>query len=128
MDKERQYNARKREWDQYQHWKKTRNAARSELEAKYTYDTKHAMHLCRLYLGCFYLFRDSILYVRHPDAEWLKSVRAGAMTYDQLIEWADNMDKELAELVKTTTIPHSPDRNKLDNLCVELIEEFHYSK
>jgi predicted nucleotidyltransferase len=124
LDKERQYKARKTEWDQYKHWQTTRNVARAELEAKFGYDSKHALHLCRLYLQCKYLLRDGILYVKHPDAEWLKGVRAGLLTYDQLIEWADNMDLEINELAKTTKIPHSPNRVQLDNLCVEMIEEF----
>lgn len=38
LDKERAYNAAKAEYDQYEHWKKTRNAARYEIEEKYGYD------------------------------------------------------------------------------------------
>src|ERR1039458_5020213 len=34
--------------DQYNGWKAQRNPKRAELEAKFGYDTKHAMHLVRL--------------------------------------------------------------------------------
>jgi len=45
MGKEREYSAKKKEWDQYQSWKKNRNPARAILEEKFGYDTKHAYHL-----------------------------------------------------------------------------------
>ena len=38
LDLERRYTGRLREWQNYQTWKKTRNPARAELEAKYGYD------------------------------------------------------------------------------------------
>ena len=37
----------------YKAWRKNRNPKRAALEEKYGYDTKHAMHLCRLLkMGC----------------------------------------------------------------------------
>lgn len=38
LDLERQYQSRKKEWDQYRAWEKKRNPDRYELEAKYGYD------------------------------------------------------------------------------------------
>ena len=38
MQKEREYTSKKREWDQYQNWKKTRNPKRAALEEKFGYD------------------------------------------------------------------------------------------
>lgn len=44
MQRERQYTNAKRNWDQFQNWKKTRNPARAALEEKFGFDAKHAMH------------------------------------------------------------------------------------
>ena len=67
MQKERQYTGAKREWDQYQNWKKTRNSARAELEEKYGYDTKHAYHLVRLIRMCRETLITGLVTVKRPD-------------------------------------------------------------
>lgn len=123
LDLERQYKARKTEWDQYQNWKATRNAARSELEEKHGYDTKHAGHLVRLMRMCREILTTGEVVVRRPDRDELLAIRSGAWTYERLIEWAKQQDAELDELYKTSTLRHSPDRKALDRLCIEIVDE-----
>jgi len=125
MQKERQYTGAKREWDQYQNWKKTRNAKRHELEAKFGYDTKHAYHLVRLIRMCREILTTGKVIVKRPDREELLAIRNGAWTYEQLIEFADKEDQALNELYASSTVlPKLPDRDKLDALCIEIIEAF----
>lgn len=124
MQMERQYTGAKREWDQYQNWKKTRNPARAALEAKYGYDTKHAYHLVRLIRMCGEVLSTGKVIVKRPDREELLSIRNGAWSYDQLIEFAESEDIKLNELYLTSTVlPKSPDREKLDQLCISLVEK-----
>lgn len=123
LDLERQYTSKLREWQQYQHWKATRNKARSELEAKYGMDTKHAAHLVRLTRCCRELLETGKLNVRRPDAEELLAIRNGAWTYEQLIEYSENEDKALSELMKTSTLPRQPDLEKIDQLCLTIIQK-----
>lgn len=124
MQKERQYTSAKREWDQYQNWKKTRNPKRSELEAKYGYDTKHAYHLVRLIRMCREVLTTGKVIVKRPDREELLSIRNGAWTYDQLMEFAEKEELELNELYLTSNVlPKLPDREKLDQLCISLVEK-----
>lgn len=122
MDLERQYTAKLREWQQFLNWKKTRNPARAELEAKWGFDVKHAMHLVRLTRMCRELLTTGEVKVRRPDAAELLEIRNGAWTYEQLLEYSDREDAELEELAKTSKLPRQPDRAKLDKLCVEIIE------
>lgn len=122
LDLERQYTARLKEWQQYQQWKATRNPARSALEEKFGYDTKHAMHLVRLLRMCGELLTEGVVRVRRPDAAELLEIRAGAWTYDQLLEYSDKEDARLHEVVKTSKLPKQPDRKRLDALCVEMIQ------
>jgi len=121
MDLERQYTAKLREWQQYQQWKATRNAARAELEAQHGYDTKHAMHLVRLTRMCREILTEGRVHVRRPDAGELLEIRAGVWSYDQLIEYSDREDAELTELVKTSKLPRQPDRERLDRVCMDVI-------
>jgi uncharacterized protein len=125
MQMERQYAGAKREWDQYQNWKKTRNAKRSELEEKFGYDTKHAYHLVRLIRMCREVLTTGRVIVKRPDREELLAIRNGAWTYEQLIEFAEREDKALNDLYNNTNIlPKTPNRDKLDQLCIELCELF----
>ncbi|MGC4094496.1 MAG: nucleotidyltransferase domain-containing protein [Polyangiaceae bacterium] len=73
LDLEKRYAAKKREWDNYQEWKRTRNAARAALEAQFGYDTKHGMHLVRLIRMCREILTTGQVRVRRPDAEELLS-------------------------------------------------------
>jgi predicted nucleotidyltransferase len=122
LDKERQYTSRLREWQQYNEWKKTRNPARAELEEKFGYDTKHGMHLVRLLVMCREILEEGVVRVRRADAEKLLQIRAGAWDYFELVSWAEKQDKELEELVKTSSLPKQPHREKIDELCMAMVE------
>jgi predicted nucleotidyltransferase len=125
-EKERAYHNAMTEWNQYLNWRKTRNPKRAELEAKFGYDCKHAMHLVRLMRMCREILIQGEVIVKRPDREELLAIRNGAWEYDQLVEWADQQDVELTELANTSILPHSPDREALDRLCRRMIES-HFS-
>ena len=124
MQMERQYAGVKREYDQYQNWKATRNEARAALEAKYGYDTKHGYHLVRLIRMCREILTTGKVIVKRPDFEELLSIRNGAWHFDQLIEFAEREEIALNELYLTSTaLPKMPDKEKLDQLCIRLVEQ-----
>lgn len=118
---ERKYAAACRYWQSYQTWKTERNPKRSELEAKFGYDTKHAMHLVRLMRMAVEILGGGKVVVKRPDAEELLAIRAGAWTYDHLMEWAKVADDALAGVAKLSPLPHEPDRKALDRLLVEVV-------
>jgi predicted nucleotidyltransferase len=123
MQRERQYTSAKREWDQYQNWKKTRNKTRSALEEKYGYDTKHAYHLVRLIRMCQEVLTTGKVIVKRPDREELLAIRNGAWTYEQLMEFAEREEVELNLLYNSTNVlPKIPNKEKLDQLCIKLVE------
>jgi uncharacterized protein len=122
LDRERKYRTKHKEWDSYQTWKESRNVARAELEAKYSYDTKHAMHLVRLMRMCTEILKTGKVLVKRPDKDELLAIRHGAWSYEQLVEWAAKQDKEMDALYKTSPIRREPDRKSLDNLCISLVE------
>lgn len=105
-----EYRTDKERHEQYWTWKKNRNVTRSALEEHYGYDTKHAMHLVRLLRMGVESLRDGELIVRRPDAEELLSIRDGAWTYEQIVEYAEQMDKDVREVwYKKTQLPKKPD-------------------
>jgi predicted nucleotidyltransferase len=123
LDKERQYTQRHNEWVSYLSWKENRNKARGETERKYGYCTKHAGHLYRLMVMAREILKDGKVIVKRPDAAEILNIRNGGWSYERLVKWAEEQDKELSEIMKTSKLPKSPNRNKIDELCVSLVEE-----
>lgn len=126
--REKQFQAAKTHWDQYQGWVKSRNPARAALEAKFGYDTKHGMHLIRLMRMCREILDEGRVYVKRPDAAYLLGIRAGELTYDELIEEAESLEDECEELYTTSMLQNEPDRVALDALIVELTLEYEEHK
>lgn len=122
LQREREFKYAHTQWKQYQEWKRTRNPKRAALEAKYSYDTKHAAHLVRLMRMCREILEKGEVNVWRTDAEELLVIRNGAWTYDKLITFAEEEDKKMDDLYKTSSLRHSPDKNKLDELCIKLVE------
>lgn len=123
LQREKAYANAMTEWKQYENWKNTRNEARASLEAKFSYDVKHGMHLVRLIrMGHEILSQGKVL-VKRPDAEELKAIRQGAWTYDHMIEWATNMEQTLNEAAKASLLPESPDLTAINQLCIEILSE-----
>ncbi len=124
LDRERRYRAARKEWQQYQHWLSTRNPARAALEAKFGYDTKHAMHLVRLSrMAVEILERGEVRVRRDQDREELLAVRDGAWSYDALIEVVDAERERIRAAKERSTLPDAPDEEALNALCDELIAD-----
>lgn len=85
-------------------------------------NSKHAMHLVRLSRSCKELLSEGVLRVRRPDAAELLSIRNGAWTFDQLIDWFEAQSKEIDALYVTSKLRNVPNINKINKLAVELIE------
>ena len=127
LDRERRYNSKQKEWESYLSWLKNRNPQRAALEAKFGYDTKHGMHLVRLLTMCEEIMKTGVVEVRRKDRARLLGIRDGQWPYEYLVEWAMEMDAKLEALYKSCTLlPRAPDRKKLDELCISLVEEFQW--
>lgn len=123
LNKEKHYAGAKRNWDQYQSWKNSRNPARAELEAKYGYDSKHAVHLVRLMrMAKEILEGRGVIVKRKDDQEELLAIRNGAWSYEQLIEWAEKTEKEIEKLFESTKIANEPNYAVAEDICIKIIE------
>lgn len=130
LQREREHEAAARHWRQYEEWRTNRNRDRAALEEKYGFDAKHGAHLVRLLrMGREILTTGKVHVWRGPggpdDAQELLAIRNGAWSYDALVEWAEAEDQALNELYRKgpLAVPKAPDREALDALCVELVEE-----
>ena len=121
IKQERKYRAARKQWQQFQKWKTERNEARSELEARYGYDTKHASHLVRLLRTGLEILRDGKLLVRRPDAEELMAIRNGKMTYEELMETATGLQEQMEVAYGESKLPKSAPMEEIDQLLFDLL-------
>lgn len=121
LDAERRYRAALRQWEAYQAWKRERNPARAELERRYGYDTKHAMHLVRLMRTGLEVLVSGELSVRRDDAAELLAIRDGGLSFEELEALARRLELEMQAAVKVTALPATIDRDFVEALAVETI-------
>lgn len=124
LQKEKEYKAAVTHWKQYQDWKKNRNPQRAAMEKESGFDRKHASHLVRLYRMCLEILEKSEVNVWREDAEELLSIRNGAWSYQDLMDFVEKQEPLLDVAYKASTLPKRPNLKKLDKLCIKLIEEF----
>jgi hypothetical protein len=125
LDRERRFRSAMREWQQYQEWTRSRNPVRAELERKFGYDTKHAMHLLRLLRMAVEILTTGEVRVRRPDAEELKAVRRGSLSFEELLEQAEGLGARLAALAAVSPLPPRPDDDRLNVFCADLVASAH---
>ena len=105
----------------YWNWVSNRNEVRSTLEQLHGYDTKHAMHLIRLLRMGVESLRDEEVIVKRPDAKELLEIRNGSWSYDEIIKYAESMDKEVREVwYKKTKLRKKPNIKFAANLLMDV--------
>ena len=126
-EKEKQYKNAMNNWDQFCTWKEHRNPKRALLEAKFGYDLKHATHLMRLLLQAKDILQHQTLNVRleKSDLELCKAIKAGAFSFDALLELSDNMNQELNVLYETSTLRNRVNTKEINDILVQTIEMFY---
>lgn len=122
------YEANKDTWKHYWDWKKNRNVARSELEEKFGYDTKHAMHLVRLLRMGVEALETGVINVRRADAAELLAIRNGSWTYEEVVEYAEEMDNKVRNVLYPTTMLRKKPDIKLAAELILTIQDLMWTK
>lgn len=115
-----------RDYKSYQSWKRDRNPARAEMEAKVGYDCKFAMQAIRLLrTGIEVLQAQRIVVDRREagDAEELLAIKRGDYSYEEVMAIANHLHKQLDVAGAASTLPLKVDREAAERLCVELVTQ-----
>jgi hypothetical protein len=113
------------QYNKWKSWKMNRNVDRHETEESFGYDVKHAMHLVRLLRMGYEILTEGKVLVKRPDAKELLEIRNGKWSYNELIAYAENMDKVvLEEAYKNTKLQRSVDKEFVNKILIETYEEF----
>lgn len=126
LRKEKVYSQKSLQFKQYASWVKNRNPARAEIEARYGYDCKHAMHLVRLLRMGGEILTTGNMQVYRPDREELLEIRNGSWDYAHLVEWGDTRVEELNQIVRDgkAVVPKVPNLKKIAEVTIEIKERF----
>ena len=119
--REREYREEKRKWDNYVSWRDNRNPQRRELEDKWGFDTKHGSHLVRLMTEGKELLLTGNITFPLENAEEIKAIKNGKYSYEEILNMAETMEKEFETWYEKSTLPNSPDRNKLKELYLDIV-------
>lgn len=125
VKKEKAYKSAYDDWKSYDDWNYNRNEGRKELESKFGYDTKHAMHLVRLIRMAKEILIEGVVHVYRDDREELMDIRNGKWPYEKLIAYADGVDNELDTLYNNSTLRNSPDYKNIAKLYVDICKEYY---
>lgn len=104
------------------HNKKT--GQRKELVEKYGFDPKNAGHIVRLLLECEQILLDQHLDLRR-DKEFIKNIREGNWTLEQVQEFFNSKEQYLIELEQKSKLRDRPDENSIRQLLLNCLEH-HY--
>jgi uncharacterized protein len=123
LNAEKKYRAAIKHWDSYQTWKTHRNLARADLERKHGYDTKHAMHLIRLMRMGLEVLETGDLRVRRDDADELSAIRDGAMSFEQVLATATQLEEDMKRATTRTELPDDVEHDPVERFAIALMLE-----
>lgn len=92
---------------------------RPEIERKYGYDVKAAMHALRLLHECKELLSDGNITLPRPERNFLIKVRTGRYSMDKVLSMAAELFAECEEAAKTSALPENVDRVAVSRLIAD---------
>ena len=116
------YQAYCKDYKAYWEWVEKRNDARYQntLAHGKNYDAKNMMHTFRLLDMAEEILRDGQVLVQRPNREELLEIRAGAFTYEELIQRAEKKLSRIEDAAGKSRLPERPDMAKIEAVLVQL--------
>lgn len=92
---------------------------RPEIEAKFGYDVKAAMHVLRLLYECKELLTAGAITLPRPERDFLIRVRTGKFSMDRVIAMAQKLFAECEEASTSSPLPEKLDRSAVSKLVTD---------
>ena len=97
---------------------------RKELVSKYGYDTKFASNLIRLITEGLELLKTGNLVFPLKNVELLRDIRNGKYTMEEVLNMANEMEKELENVYDSAKLPEQPDRQNIEQFVIDTHREY----
>jgi uncharacterized protein len=116
-----------KKYKEYWEWVEKRNDERYKTTMSHgkNYDSKNMMHVFRLLLMAKEIATEGKINVFRADRDFLLSIKDGKFEYDDLVKQAENLKDELPVLYQDSNLPDEPDIKSIDNLLVEMRDEYY---
>jgi hypothetical protein len=98
---------------------------RRELVRRVGYDAKNAAHLIRLLRMGIEFLTEGTLHVERADATELLDIKRGDWPLEKVKAEAERLFQLAQEAYVRSSLPPEPDRARAEQLCVEMISEYH---
>ena len=92
---------------------------RPELEQKYGYDVKAAMHAIRLLNECIEVLNSRKITLPRPERDLLIRVRTGKYSLDKVIDMANLLFAECEAAAKKSPLPEKVDRKTVSEVLTQ---------
>jgi len=114
---------------EYWQWVSERNEDRYTTNTTHGqgYDSKNLMHTLRLLDQAIEIAKEGRIILPRPNAEWLKQVKRGDYTYEDILKIADEKNDAMETAFATSHLPDRPDRDKVNNLLLEIRNQLFHS-
>lgn len=121
------YSVHCREYKEYWDWVEKRNENRYQntLEHGKNYDAKNMMHVFRLLNMAEDIATKGEIVVERPERDFLLRIKRGEFEYNYLLEQAMEKVNTVHQLFDKSSLPDSPNPKLINEILVELREEFY---
>ena len=127
---EADYQKKRTEWKHFEDWRKNRNPKRMLIEDKCLYDSKNGLHLMRLLLTAQTLAKTGKLVITPTpeQRQYLLDIRHGNISYEEIMIKAEQIDEEVKQTEKDSTVPNKPNYTDIEMLYKSLLIQHDYLK
>lgn len=101
------------------------HGSHKEIIEEFGYDTKHAMHLVRLFEMGIEILTDRELHTLRPNSKELLAIRYGKYTLEEIKEYAVELNIKLEEAMLKSKIPDYPNYDKINRWVVDVTDRAH---
>ena len=105
------------------HKGRDKKGQRPEIEVKFGYDVKAAMHTLRLLYECRELVLEGQITLPRPERELLIRVRTGKYSMDRVIKMAHELFSECEDAAQRSTLPERIDHGVVSRLVAECYQK-----
>jgi predicted nucleotidyltransferase len=96
---------------------------RPEIEERYGYDVKAAMHTLRLLYECKELIATGQISLPRPERDFLIRVRTGEFSMERVLEFAQQLFHECETAERDSVLPEAIDRRAVSQLIAAVYRE-----
>ncbi len=116
-----------KKYKEYWEWVAKRNDERYKTTMSHgkNYDSKNMMHVFRLLLMAKEIATDGLVNVFRNDRDFLLDIKNGKYEYEELVQRAERIRKELPPLYQSSGLQETPNLDKINLLLIQMREHLY---